>query len=292
MNFIDLLNECHIPNRTEGHEHCRPGWVQIDCPWCSPESGRFRLGYNMEYGYSNCWHCGSKPVEVLLRKLLGVRFWEAKSLLKDIRTKRRSKSDQMTWTGFYQPPDGVDYLLGPHKMYLKGRGFDWPEIERLWHIQGIGIAQKLSWRIFIPIIHHEMIVSWTTRSIGDEADSKYISAEPEQEITPHKYLLYGEDYCRHAIVVVEGPLDVWGIGPGAAATFGLSYTSEQVKRIARYPRRAICFDNEPDAQKVAKRLADDLSAFPGETFNITLDSKDPGEAKQNEIKHIRQEILE
>jgi hypothetical protein len=32
--------------------------------------------------------------------------------------------------------------------------------------------------------------------------------------------------------------------------------------------------------------------MPGETYNIVLDSKDPGEAKRKEIMKIRKEILE
>jgi len=67
--------------------------------------------------------------------------------------------------------------------------------------------------------------------------------------------------------------------------------SEQVERIAKYPVRAVCYDNEPDAQQRARELADRLSVLPGDTYNITLDSKDPGEATRKEIERIRREIL-
>jgi hypothetical protein len=290
MNIIELLDEYHIPHREEGHEHCRPGWVQIECPFCSPDSGRFRLGINIQHVYSNCWTCGSKPIQSVLKTILGVRWDEAKKLLAGIKPERME--ERIVHTGRYTEPDGVGDLLRPHKNYLRGRGFDCGELERLWHIRGIGIATRLSWRIFIPILHHGKPVSWTTRKIAGDGERKYLSASPSEEAIEHKHLLYGEDYCRHAIVVVEGPIDVWGIGPGAVATFGLSITNEQVSRIASYPVRAICLDNEPEAQDVARTLAGHLSCLPGETYNIVLDSKDPGEAKQKEIQRIRREILE
>ena len=288
MNIVDFLNEYRIENRTERHEHCRSGWVQIDCPFCSPASGRFRLGINISYLYGNCWHCGSHALPSLLKILLGPRYPQAKKLLQGLRPERIERPEH---AGKYTEPSNVVGLLGPHKRYLRDRGFNPTNLERLWHIRSIGIASRLSWRVFIPIIHHGTPVSWTTRSIGTCDHAKYISAEPEQETIPHKHLLYGEDYCRHAVVVCEGPIDVWGIGPGAVATFGMDNLSEQVERIAKYPVRAVCYDNEPDAQQRARELADRLSVLPGDTYNITLDSKDPGEATRKEIERIRREIL-
>lgn len=289
MNIPELLLEHNIPTAPEGHHHSRPGWIQIDCPWCSPDSQHFRLGVNIEYGYCNCWHCGHHSLVTVLATLLRISFQQIRDLTKDL---KGLKVERPAHAGQYTEPYGVMGLLGPHKIYLKRRGFSPSKIERLWSVHSIGIAPSLSWRLFIPIIHHGILTSWTTRSIGKDDKAKYISAQPEQESIPHKHLLYGEDYCRHAIVVCEGPIDAWAIGPGAVATFGLSLTNEQVVRIAKYPKRAICFDNEPNAQKVARKLVNDLSGFPGETMNIVLDSKDPGEASPTEIKRIRKEVLE
>ncbi len=291
MNIVELLAEYNIPTAPEGHEHTRSGWAQVDCPFCSPGSGRFRLGINIQHVYGSCWSCGYHSVPSVLKMLLGVRWDQAKKLLDGIQHERVEK---IVHHGHYKPPAGVGPLLSAHKNYLRDRGFNPHELEHLWDIQGIGIAARLSWRIFIPIIHHGQTVSWTTRTISREknVERKYLSAGLEEESLPHKHLLYGEDYCRHAIIVVEGPIDVWGGGPGFAATFGLSFTSEQVARIASYPVRAICMDAEPEAQKTAKELADRLSCLPGETYNVTLDSKDPGEATQREIQRLRKEILE
>jgi DNA primase len=172
--------------------------------------------------------------------------------------------------------------------YLSKRGFDYKEIQWLWQIKGIGIAErKLMWRLFIPVLHNNEVVSWTTRSIRDNTKYKYISAGPEQELLPHKNILYGSDYARHTVIIVEGPLDVWRIGPGAVATFGTAFTKQQVLALLKYPRRVVCYDNEKEAQDQALKLCDALGVFGGETLNVTLESKDPDEAKPKEIKRLR-----
>lgn len=137
------------------------------------------------------------------------------------------------------------------------------------------------------------MVSWTTRSISDRHSERYISASPQEESIDHKTLLYSEDYVRETIIVCEGPTDVWRIGPGAVSTFGTSFSQGQVDKICRYPRRVVCFDRESFAQRRAAELCDLISPFPGETFNIKLETgKDPGNCDIKEIKKLRSLFLE
>ncbi len=190
-------------------------------------------------------------------------------------------------------PTGIKELHSAHKYYLRARGFDWKKVERIWKIQGVGISSRLSWRIWIPIHYRGEIVSWTTRSISSNPKvTRYISAGENEESMPHKELLYGEDLARHAIIVNEGPINAWRIGPGAVATFGSGYSQKQLKSMAKYPTRAICFDNEPEAQRRARRLVNDLSVFLGDTYNVVLDSKDAADESRENIERLRKEILE
>jgi len=92
--------------------------------------------------------------------------------------------------------------------------------------------------------------------------------------------------------VVEGVFDAWRIGSGAVATFGSGYSMEQVEKIVKYPTRAICFDNEVEAQSRARKLVNDLSAFSGTTYNVILDKKDAAEESRKNIERLRKEILE
>src|SRR5581483_4434906 len=107
-------------------------------------------------------------------------------------------------------PAGVSDLLKPHRDYLLGRGFSPKQIEdlqRLWGLAGIGVAGRLSWRLFIPIYYRGEMVSWTTRSLRDTG-LRYIRARPEEEKYRAHTLLYGHDLVRDTIIVVEGPFDV------------------------------------------------------------------------------------
>ena len=116
---------------------------------------------------------------------------------------------------------------------------------------------------------------------------RYISASAEQEKINHKHLIYGQDFCHHSIIVVEGPLDAWRIGPGAGALFGTAFTTAQVRKIVKYPYRYIVFDSSAEAQRRARELAEQLSAFQGITETIELDAEDPGSASPKEIRRLR-----
>ena len=75
------------------------------------------------------------------------------------------------------------------------------------------------------------------------------------------------------------------------ATLGLGYTQAQVNRMVNYKTRVICFDNEKKAQKRASKLCNDLSVYPGETFNVKLSGKDAASSPIKEIKEVRRRCL-
>src|SRR5690554_4268731 len=89
-----LLQRLAIPFVEEGHEHCRPGWLQLDCPYCSPGWKHWRLGYNLRAGYLNCWLCGKKSLPEVLVHTLGIGWREAKQLtsaLEKVRLPQKSE---------------------------------------------------------------------------------------------------------------------------------------------------------------------------------------------------------
>lgn len=290
MKFKNILSEYNIPIGPIGHYHCREGWVNIDCPYCSPDSQGWYMGYSIEGNFVNCWRCGSHPLINTVMIVTNLSYNEVKKLIGNLETDHFEKQKLL---GKLVLPTGIKKLHSVHKRYLRNRGFNWKEIEYVWKIWGITISSRLSWRIWIPIHYHGKIVSWTTRSISHNPRiTRYISAGENQEALPHKELLYGEDFARHAIIVNEGPINAWKIGPGAVATFGSGYSIKQLERMAKYPIRAICFDNEIEAQRRARKLVNDLSVFPGDTYNVTLDAKDAAEESKKNIKRLRKEILE
>jgi hypothetical protein len=283
MKFTDIFDLYHVDYKTEG-KHTRPGWIQLDCPYCA---GSPYMGINIYGKYANCWRCGRKWIVEVIAKLTGETFKKSKELIGELVSEIPTETKPQ---GKLEIPLGIGELLPAHIHYLEEvRGFDAKEIERIWEIKGIGNHSSLAWRIWVPFIFQGRVVSWLTRSLMNSGD-RYRSASEKQEELPHKTLLYGEDYARHAIAVCEGPLDVWKIGPGAVATCGVGYSPAQLNKMVQFPSRVVCFDSEPEAQIRARRLCTSLSMFPGETVNVVLDSKDPGEAAEREILQVRKLI--
>ncbi len=284
MTIQEILADHRIDFLESGHHHCRTGWLQIrHCPFC--DSDNYTLGWNLSSSYSSCWRCGHHHADKLL-EALGISHDKARSLLGGIDTGPEAFECEKTRFSL-QIPAGIGPLLPPHHRYLAYRGFNPAEIVRRWSVQGIGIASKLSWRLYIPIYQQGVQVSWTTRAIGSRAQPRYVSASASEESVNHRRLIYGMDYCKTSIVIVEGPIDAWKIGPGAGALFGVGFLSAQVLLLAKFARRYVCLDSSPEAQVRARELVDQLSVFPGVTQNILLDAKDPGEANPKEIRQLR-----
>jgi hypothetical protein len=285
MNLETFLKDCKVDLKRPGeHHHATSGRVQIDCPFCSPDTKRFRLG--LTPFWASCWTCGPHYASQILRLVTGQSYDLIKQFQKDSDPLPRSER----LPGKLTIPLGVGVLKYAHKQYLRGRDFDWRSIRHKYGIRGIGaLNPRFPWCIWIPITFNHQIVTWTTRTIDDTVEPRYISAFPHEGVVDIKKILYGEDWCAHSILVTEGPINVWRIGAGAVGTFGTEYSPAQVFRIARYAKRYICFDSNPEAQKVAKRLCNELAALDDKpTINIKLDSgKDPAEASDKEVKQLR-----
>jgi hypothetical protein len=289
MTLQDILQKLGIEYKSVGeHQHCTSGYLNIDCPYCTPKAEHYRFGIHLHHLYGNCWSCGHHSLAKALTEASGRRYREVKALLDGASPEGIPNEKKR---GKLVLPNGLRELQEPHKKYLKSRGLDPEEMKKLWGLKGIGLAERLSWRIWIPIVFRGRVISWTTRSIGNSPERRYINAKPEEEEASAKDYLLGEDYARHSIVVTEGPFDVFRIGPGAVCTLGLAYSTAQVRKISRYAVRVILFDNEPEAQKRACALRDSLEALPGITYRVVLEAKDPGSAGDQELQELRRRFL-
>jgi len=288
-SLIEILEEHEINFKQAGeHSHVRQGWIGIDCDRCGEGTQKFHLGINIENGYATCWRCGYRDLSEVLTQITGQRI--NRETIDGLR--RGRPSTRLPEIRPVRLPAGRLPLSPVHRRYLEGRGLDASLVASRWGLEGLSIHAVLGWRIFIPVHLHGKIVTWTTRAIGAQP-LRYKSASPNKDGgMPIKDLLYGEDFVRHAVVVVEGPADVWRIGPGAVATFGIAYSQEQVERLSKFPIRAVCFDAEPRAQRAAGKLCEALHCFPGETYQIELEHGDPGEATDEQIDFIRKTFLD
>lgn len=298
MTISEVLEELGIDIAPPGHHHVGEGWVGLDCPFCSPGTGAFRCGIPEDTkGSVNCWSCGPHRLWETLSEASGRPIREVAALCGGMVADRPAERI-LDARGRLVLPFDLGKLKKAHRNYLRDRHFDPKELVRLWGIQGIGpLGGVYAWRVFIPVRRGQDTVSFTTRAICDDVELRYRTAKPSEEKISSRSLLYGSELARNAIVICEGPLDAWSIGPGAVATLGTGYSQTQLALMAAYPVRAVCFDAERDGQRRAKKLVRDLEAFDGDTYNIELDSgKDTNECLKSskgrrEVRRIRKMFL-
>lgn len=286
---LEVIQSRGIEHRQHGDRGSNAGyeWVQVDCPFCSPGSGKFRLGVHKARGSWNCWLCGPKRSTEAWAAVLHLDAKAARAITASV--PRLDTVEDTRPTGKLVLPDDLGDLKGAHKRYLRSRGFDPDQLAAVWGVKGIGPeGGSLAWRIFIPIVYRGQMVSWTTRSLIDEG-IRYVAAGSERESMRGKALLLGGDFVQHACVIHEGPMDVFKTGPGAVSLCGIAYTPAQVRLLSEIPRRVICFDSEPIAQQRARQLRDILLVYPGTTHVVELTSgKDAGSAAEAELQELRE----
>jgi hypothetical protein len=161
-------------------------------------------------------------------------------------------------------PSECTALRKNHKSYLLGRGFDPNVLESQWGLMGTGPISKIDGkdykhRIIAPIMWNGEPVSFQGRSIKD-IKVKYKACPADREEIPHQHILYGrQDAWTDFGICVEGITDVWRFGERSFATFGIEYTRQQVREIAKqFKFVAIVYDDDPQAVKKASGPRSDL----------------------------------
>lgn len=297
VKLVELLQDFEIPFQQEGHKHCRPGWVNMECPFCTGNPG-LHLGYCLKDDYFRCWRCGWHSIPATIAKLAHIDIVSARKLIKTYggRSYVRIENHQEEHKPF-ELPTGVTSLTARHKKYLQLRGFDPTTLEQEWSLRGTGPVSSLDdydykLRILIPIYWDDKMVSFQTRDITNKALAKYKACPKDREITHHKKILYGkqEEWGLFGICV-EGVTDVWRLGSRAFATFGINYKMSQVRVITTiFKSVAVVFDDDPQAKKQAEKLVMDLELYGIQAWQVTIAS-DPGSLTQNAADQLVKDLI-
>jgi len=298
MNILQIYQDYNVSHETEGHKHCRPGWVNTSCPFCTGNPG-LHLGYNLSEDYFYCWRCGWHPTARILSKLIGIDEKEAKGIVRRYGGHSHVRQPQVRIRRkAHTLPNGITPLGRNHKQYLLRRGFDPDKLSREWNLVGTGPVAKLDkvdykHRIIAPVYWDGEQVSFQGRDITNKHPLKYITCPKDRELIFHKHILYGrqEKWQPDIGICVEGITDVWRFGPLAFATFGIKYTRQQVRvMVENFRRIAVIFDPDPQAQKQAIKLVAELNFRGIETLIIPVD-KDPGSMAQEEANLLTASLL-
>jgi len=279
---------------TDGHKHARSGWIQIKCDFCTGNPG-YHLGYNLAEDYFNCWRCGFHGHLEVVKTLANCSDAQAKRILKDYKGRPTLKKGEKRKPRFssISLPSGCGPLSDRQKKYLIGRKFDPEKIERDWQIVGAGPIGAYKFRIIIPVYFEGALVTYQGRDVTGKTEVKYKACPDADNARNIKQCLYGMDEVPgDSIVVCEGVTDVWRLGYGAVATFGIDFKPAQVELLKRFKRVFVLFDDDPQAVKKAEDLARQIDCLSEsvEVEIIKIADQDPGDMSQKDADTLMKEL--
>ena len=185
-----------------------------------------------------------------------------------------------------------------HKNYLEQRNFNPIQLQQDWNLTSTNHIGEYKFRIIAPIYFQEHIVSYQGRDVTGKSLLKYKACPQTEELIHHKHVLYGaEKAIQDRIIVTEGITDVWRMGFGSVATFGVKYTKQQFKRICSYKTIFILFDHdrlpsgENPGKEASERLWCELTLLGKDAHEIILDKGDPADLSDKEAKQLKKDLL-
>ena len=276
---------------------------RVCCPMCIKRKGKpdrqFKLYVNPQKGF-NCYRCEFRGLNVAY--LLG----QAVNLsAEDMKPAPPRKLEAKTPYDVLEP---LEYMPDSNCaiQYLANRGFDPWVVANMLNLQYVrksrpfsrpedGLYFNATNTILFPVYHQDMLVGWQYRLLydpSDLSDEQCISMGfPTYEgkiIRPPKYftggglpksqVLYNGDQAKKYSlgVVVEGGLDVAGVGPNAVGLYGKSLSDEQLLLLRDFEVIAVMLDPEASdaATKTYQRLA--LTRQKPTVLVVPPNGKDPG----------------
>jgi len=298
MRMPELLNALGVPYQTEGHKHCRPGWLNMPCCWCAGNPG-LHLGWDLEREHFYCWRCGGHPTVKTLARLSGKSPSQIRQLMREYggRPRFHFQPKRAPRAKGFRLPSNIGPLQSQHHRYLLSRGFNSKELEREWGLLGTGPISMLDGRdyknrIIAPIVWDGHTVSFQGRSISTTSGIKYKACPKDRELINHKHILYGkQEHWTETGICVEGITDVWRLGPSAFATFGIEYSIQQVKLMAwNFRRIFVMFDDDPQAVRQAEKLVADLRFAGVEAYRKPVEG-DPGGMRQEDAHDLVNRLI-
>lgn len=301
MDTARLLHELGIPFTTEGKNATREG-LSVKCPFCDDPSnhGSFHK-YSLHY---RCWRCkGGKGIDAL-KALSGASSAVITRVMRECGGVTAPVESTVKYADTLTLPGRA--LMPHHRAYLLKRGLDPDYLVEKYGILGTSPFDKFEGlnygnRIIIPIYDLEgNLVSFQGRDVTEvEGVERYKVCPVKKALMHYKDTVYaGHLATGRRVVVVEGVVDAWKLGPGAVATFGTGCKKSQILALTNWPEVVFFFDPEVDAQNKARAYAEELAmlgvqvSVAYEDFGTKPNGKkrDVGDLAPHEIARIRSEL--
>ena len=308
VDYEAILTQLDIPFWTSGKNNVE-GCLTVRCPCCpedDPDPSRHG-NFDPVTGKYSCWRCKGSHPAVVLAKAGRISVNAASELIRknsvgenSIKEEKVVYADSIKLPGFQKP-------LELHTEYLESRGLDVDELCFYYNIRFTGMLEKweeVDWgyRIIIPVFDiKNRLVSFQGRRIFKQQEPRYLFPPKAKQVRDSKTLLYGANLCKldKPLLVVEGVVDAWKLGPGVVCTFGSSVTKEQILEMSRWRKIFIAFDNEPTAIEHARDVAKQLSSLGSEVYLVNTDFglkedgevKDIGDLSIDDARKFRKSVL-
>lgn len=304
MDLFTYLEQRGIEYTIGPSRNVKRGFIGIQCPYpsCGDSSNHCGIGPNLKH---HCLRCGrSGDMITLIRMIENCSFKRAKEVFNTIkgstgaeivsppqsmRTRSGAALDSVEF------PKEMEKFGKEHKKYLLKRGFNAKYLIKEYLLSStdhLGWLGELDYRfrIIIPIWYKWRIVSFTSRDITGKSELRYFHCPVDKSIIAPKHCLYNIDSVKkgEAAIIVEGVTDVWRIGSGAVAIFGITMIDEQVEMLIEKKLKKAYVLLDANALSEARKLQKNLRAIIPYVKVISLDIGDPASnLTRRNIKFLR-----
>lgn len=223
-----------------------PGeYYQVCCPYCKDRRNRLYINHLF----------GTRDEEGISRDVFAVCFNEnclaSSGTVADFKESITQTAGQLEKARIFEgkkvdlsklvmklPEDTVPLasLQPSHEaiLYLRSRGFNIDTLSRYYGVRWCDHDERwwlASKRIIIPIWMQKRLVGWQSRMVEEYVKGSSVPKYWTVPGTPKNNLLYNLANAQQfkTGVIVEGPTDVWSLGPMAVATLGASISPHQLR---------------------------------------------------------------
>ena len=263
-------------------------WATTNCPFCLDQSNH--LGVNLFSKAFVCFRCGEKGNALkLVEKIESCSKSASWKIVREFQSiDSIYEEKEIIRSSRVEFPEGVNKdFTEDHKEYLRGRNFDPDFLIKKYSLYAGQRYGFFKYRIVVPVILDNQIVTLVGRDYTGLADVPYKNLPAEQSKLTTKEALYNIDSVKDKAIVVEGVFDVWRIGDGAVAVFGVKTTDKQVL-LLKGIKVFVMFD--ADAKKEGHKLAQSLYGIASHVEEIELEKGDPCDLSIEEVLSLRKEI--
>jgi DNA primase len=95
-------------------------------------------------------------------------------------------------------------------------------------------------------------------------EPRYKTLPDKESVIPSKHTLFGLHLLprdANRVIVVEGPIDQFRMGPGTVATYGTGVTDMQIQQLVAFDRVTVMFDGNEAGRIGAEKLAASLAVL-------------------------------